>query len=96
MIASQPCSCLRHPGLESRLRSYFGDGIGPAHLKMADLPEGEAELLEYRLDGGEFSKFPVIRCRNAYILPGVPFLLRQKWAAIRGFLMGAYRSGEHE
>ena len=29
----------RHPGLESRLRSYFGDDIGPAHLKMADLPE---------------------------------------------------------
>ncbi|KAG1663703.1 hypothetical protein FOA52_013271 [Chlamydomonas sp. UWO 241] len=79
---------VRDPGLESRIRSFFGDQIGPAHLKMADLPEGEAELLDYRLPGGEMSKWPVVRCRNIYVLPGVPHLLHQKWGAIKGVLTG--------
>ncbi len=38
---------------------------------MADVPEGESDLLDYRLEGsGEMSKFPVLRCRNTYVLPG--------------------------
>lgn len=47
--------------------------------------------MDYKLSTGELSKFPVVLCRNAYILPGVPYLLRQKWAAIRGFLTGKFR-----
>ena len=55
------------------MRSFFGDvgrEVGPAHLKMADLPEGESELLDYRLPSGQLSKWPVVRCRNIYVLPG--------------------------
>jgi FAD synthetase len=87
----------RHQGLEARMRGFFGDSITPAHLKMADLPDGEVELLDYRLppsDGqgeGELSKWPIVKARNVYILPGVPFLLRQKWTAIKGFLVGSNR-----
>eukprot|EP00955_Chlamydomonas_euryale_P100496 365289-Chlamydomonas_euryale.AAC.11 len=55
---------------------------------MADLPEGEAELLDHRLASGELSKWPVVRCRNIYVLPGVPHLLQQKWNAIKGCLTG--------
>jgi hypothetical protein len=61
----------RHPGFESRLRSYFGTALTVAHLKMAETPEGDTELLDYLLDSGEESKFPVIRCHgNIYVLPG--------------------------
>lgn len=28
-----------------------------------------------------------MRCRNIYVLPGVPALLRQKWAAVKAILM---------
>ena len=32
------------------------------------------------MDDGSLSPFPVLQCRNVYVLPGVPHLLRKKWA----------------
>ena len=62
---------LRNPSFECRLRSYFGTALTAAHLKMSETPEGDTELLDYLLDSGEESRFPVIRCHgNIYVLPG--------------------------
>lgn len=68
---------IRHPALESLLRSYFGEGIDETRLRMADVPDG-TELLF-----GKDLKYPVLMCRNVYIFPGVPDLFRKKFTAIR-------------
>jgi len=68
---------VRHPELEAMLRSYFGDGIDAARLRMADTPEG-SELIK-----DEAMRWPVLATRNVYVLPGVPELFRKKFEAIR-------------
>lgn len=68
---------IRHNHLESLLRGYFGEAIDEVRLSMANVPEA-SELI---FDGG--LKYPVIQCRNVYIFPGVPELLRRKFQAIR-------------
>ncbi len=68
---------IRHPELEGRLRAYFGDGADDAKLRMADVPEN-AELVEM-----PDWRWPVLLCRNVYILPGVPELFRKKFLAMR-------------
>lgn len=84
----------RHPELERRIRSFFGDdNITEAHLKMAEAPTGgELALIEYYYtkEGDSCSApqrkqapFPLVRCRNVYVLPGVPSLVVQKWQAIK-------------
>jgi hypothetical protein len=39
----------------------------------------EVSLIEQRLDSGEVSPFPLLRCRNVFVLPGIPALLQKKW-----------------
>lgn len=77
---------VRNLDLEQRIRKYFGDNVTEAHLKMADAPEGACELIDYTLDTGRQSPFPLVLCSNIYVLPGVPHLLRQKWKAVRQHL----------
>ena len=36
----------------------------------------EVQLIEYRLEGGALSPFPLLRCRNIFVLPGIPALLQ--------------------
>lgn len=67
---------VRHPTLMALLREHYGDRLGEAHLKMAEVPEG-AELL-----GGGSLRFPTILAGNVYVLPGVPEIFRQKFEAI--------------
>ncbi len=67
---------VRHPTLVALLREHYGDRLGEAHLKMAEVPEG-AELL-----GGGSLRFPTILAGNVYVLPGVPEIFRQKFEAI--------------
>ncbi|MFN0123536.1 MAG: competence/damage-inducible protein A [Blastocatellia bacterium] len=67
----------RHPELESRLRASFGEKTEEAHLRMADVPAG-AELIETR-----DMRWPVLKCENVWILPGVPELFQKKFTAIR-------------
>ena len=59
------------------LREHYGARVTPAHLKMASIPAG-AQLV-----GGPALAFPVVAFRNVYIFPGIPSILRQKFAAIR-------------
>ena len=37
------------------------------------------ELIDYKQADGSPSPFPLLLCRNVYVLPGVPHLLQQKW-----------------
>lgn len=44
---------------------------------------GECELIDHRFKDGRVSPFSLPRCRNVYVLPGVPDLLRQKWRTLK-------------
>ncbi len=68
---------VRHPVLEARIRAYFGDEAEESRLAMANVPQG-SELIE-----APDLRWPVLICRNVYILPGVPELFRKKFLAIR-------------
>jgi molybdenum cofactor synthesis domain-containing protein len=68
---------VRHPELVALLERHYRGRVTPAALRMAEIPEG-AELLT---DGSV--RFPTIRMRNVYILPGVPEIFRQKFDALR-------------
>ncbi len=50
--------------------AYFGPSLSPAHLKLADLPEGQVQLVDVQLDGGATSPFPLVKCNNIFVLPG--------------------------
>jgi molybdopterin-biosynthesis enzyme MoeA-like protein len=61
----------RHSDFERRLRELFGPSLTAAHLKMAEVPAGAGQLIEYTLDSGEASKFPILKCgANIFVLPG--------------------------
>jgi molybdenum cofactor synthesis domain-containing protein len=68
---------VRHPELVALLERYYRGKVTEAALRMAEIPEG-AELIT----GGTL-RFPTIRMRNVYVLPGVPEIFRQKFDAIR-------------
>jgi molybdenum cofactor synthesis domain-containing protein len=68
---------VRHPSLETRLRSFFGEDVDESRLRMADVPDG-AELI-----AAEDMRWPMLAVKNVYILPGVPELFRKKFLAIR-------------
>jgi FAD synthetase len=68
---------IRHPELEAGIRTFVQGELNAAHLKMAEVPDG-AELLP-----DENLRFPTIRLENIYILPGIPEILRKKFAGLR-------------
>ncbi len=68
---------IRHPVLEQKIREFSGDHINEARLKLAEVPEG-AELVF----AGDVN-FPTIVVDNLYILPGIPEIFRDKFAAIK-------------
>lgn len=68
---------VRDPGMESQLRGYFQERINPPRLKMADVPEGTELIFRDGLG------FPTVKVANVYVLPGIPEILRQKFAALR-------------
>ncbi len=68
---------VRHPNLEARLKTFFGDDVDESRLRMADVPEG-AELIV-----PEETRWPLLAVKNVYILPGVPELFQKKFMAIR-------------
>ena len=68
---------VRHPTLESRIRKHFGENAEESRLAMANVPDG-SELIDV-----PDLRWPVLLCRNVYILPGVPELFERKFLAIR-------------
>ena len=67
---------IRHPELDRRLREYLGKNANEARMRMADVPDGAELIHDQRLG------FPTIKCENVYILPGIPEILEQKFAAL--------------
>ena len=70
---------VRHQQLEAKLRQYYGGRLEERNLRMAEVPEGCALIGEDESTLG----WPVVTCKNVYILPGVPQIFRRKWSAIR-------------
>ena len=66
-----------HPDIESKLRTFYGDKINRARLKMAEVPEGAELIVDVSLN------FPTIKLENIYILPGIPEIFRQKFLALK-------------
>lgn len=90
VAAGMGAQVTRDSEVESRLREYFGRHLTAAHLKLAELPQlpdGDSEMVDHSFDGGGVSPFSLPRCRNLYILPGVPTLLQQKWRTLREHLL---------
>jgi len=72
-----------HAGIEQGLRRVCGAALTPAHLKMAEIPEG-AELV-----AGEDGAFPIIKVENVYLLPGIPQILERKFQELKPRFSGA-------
>jgi molybdenum cofactor synthesis domain-containing protein len=71
---------VRHTRLEQLLRAHYEESkleLVERNLRMADVPEGTT-LVE-----GPHLRWPVLRARNVYILPGIPEIFRRKFLAIR-------------
>jgi len=68
--------------IEARIRRATGEEPNESQRKMAQIPAG-ATLL----DGGDLW-FPLVVVRNVYIFPGVPELLRKKFASARDLFRG--------
>ena len=62
-----------HAYLKCLLHERFGKHLTSEKLKMAQIPEGAELITDQSL------KFPLIKFKNVFILPGVPKLLRDKF-----------------
>lgn len=67
-----------HPDIADRLRTFYGDKINAARLKMAEVPEGAELITDMSIN------FPTIKVENIYILPGIPEIFRSKVESLRG------------
>lgn len=81
-----------HPDLVSRLSEFYGAKITPSHFKMAQVPDGEVTLHEavHSCPNGWTSgrsPYPLVQCRNIFILPGVPSILQKKFQDLRQHLV---------
>lgn len=71
-----------HPRAEAILRTYYGDRLTDARLRMARVPVG-AELIENARSGA-----PGIRILNLFLLAGVPAIMQTMLDALDGVLEG--------
>jgi len=71
---------VEHPKLLEFLEERWRGPRAPARLRMARVPQGADLLFE--------GEFPQVRMRNVYIFPGVPKLLRRRFAAIEHLFAG--------
>lgn len=74
---------IRDPELERRLVQRYGQELGPARLRLADVPQGATVLLS------EENPVYVIQFENLFVLPGVPFLVKRCFAHIADTLAGS-------
>ncbi|MBI3950320.1 MAG: competence/damage-inducible protein A [Acidobacteria bacterium] len=63
--------------LKAIVAAHFGEPLTPEQLRFAEVPEG-AGLIH-----SEQSPWPILYYENVYIFPGVPWILRRKFAAVR-------------
>ncbi|HVW25329.1 MAG TPA: molybdopterin-binding protein [Polyangiaceae bacterium] len=72
-----------HPEFETLLHTVYGDKMTEGHLRMALVPEGAA-LVRH-----EETRWPTVRMKNVWVLPGVPEAFRMKLAVVRAHVRGA-------
>jgi molybdopterin-biosynthesis enzyme MoeA-like protein len=73
------------PRLEAVLRDYWGPTMPEANVRLAHVPKG-CELV------GDDERWPVVRYRNVFVLPGVPALFKRKFLSIKSLLGSATRA----
>jgi molybdenum cofactor synthesis domain-containing protein len=72
-----------HPELDQLLKAHYGARYDKSLQRMAALPAG-AELL-----GVEELRYPVIKVRNVFVLPGVPSFLKMKFDYLKPRLVSS-------
>jgi molybdenum cofactor synthesis domain-containing protein len=70
---------------ESMLRDVYGDRMTDGHRRMALVPLG-ADLVVH-----DEVRWPTVRMKNVWVLPGVPEAFRMKLAVVRDHVRGSYR-----
>ncbi len=60
------------PELEGMLRAYYGARLTEGHLRMALMPESAS------LESSPELRWPTIRVKNTFLLPGIPDIFRMK------------------
>lgn len=68
---------VRSPELEARIRQLVGARLKPAHLRMADVPEG-SELLST-----DDVPWPTVLVDNVFVMPGLPRIFEAKLPSLR-------------
>lgn len=77
-------SLVRNPEMEANLRRAInGQEPNASQLKMCEIPADSALIATGDL------WFPVVRCENVFVFPGIPRLLRAKFEAIAHLFVGA-------
>ena len=62
--------CFVHPDLLKLVTNFFGSNPEGPHLKLCTVPKS-TELVLNGANGKSF-KYPVVRVKNVYVLPGIP------------------------
>jgi len=70
---------------EAMLRDVYGDRMTDGHRRMALVPLG-ADLVVH-----DEVRWPTVRMKNVWVLPGVPEAFRMKLAVVRDHVRGAQR-----
>jgi molybdenum cofactor synthesis domain-containing protein len=70
------------PEIEEVIREYYGERFTESHRRLALAPEG-VELLHNDL------RWPTLKMKNVFILPGVPEIFRLKFEAIKAMFSAA-------
>ena len=70
---------------EAMLRGVYGERMTEGHRRMALVPLG-ADLVAH-----DEIRWPTVRMRNVWVLPGVPEAFRMKLAVVRDHVRGAHR-----
>ena len=62
------------------------ENVTDAHVKMAEVPLNESTIIEVHDNAGNPAPFPLLKCRNVFVLPGIPDLLRKKFRSVKAQL----------
>ena len=73
---------IEDPTLASMLRDHYQERCTDGHLQMALVPEGAT------LESHDSVRWPTIRIKNTWLLPGVPEIFRMKLAVVVERLSG--------
>lgn len=73
---------VRLPQMEALIRAHYLDATTPEALRLADVPEGSV------LCAQPSTWYPIIRCEDIYLLPGVPELFARQLETVLPNLPG--------